>query len=66
MCELVENYARQCAEKAAKEAAKDNARRLFENGASYEMVRASITLLSDEELQKIFSERRNPTNKEGS
>ena len=58
MCELVENYARQCAEKAAKEAvkkaAKDNAKRLFENGASYEMVRKSIPLLSQDELRIIY------------
>ena len=60
MCELVENYAKQYAEKvaeeAAREAAKDNARRLFENGANYEMVRKSIPLLSDEELQEIYAE----------
>ena len=58
VCELVENYARQCAEKAAKEAAKDNARRLFENGASYEMVSKSIPLLSQEELRIIYDEKR--------
>ena len=64
VCELVENYAKQYAEKAAEEAAKeaakgaarDNARRLFENGASYEIVKKSIPLLSNEELQKIFDE----------
>ena len=64
MCELVENYAKQYAEKvakeaaeeAAKEAAMDNARKFFENGANYEMVRKSIPLLSDEELQEIYAE----------
>lgn len=50
VCELVENYAKQVAELAAK----DSAKRLFENGASYEMVRSSITSLSDEELQEIY------------
>ena len=64
VCELVENYAKQYAEKvakeaaeeAAKEAAMDNARKFFENGANYEMVRNSISLLSDEELQKIYAD----------
>ena len=50
VCELVENYARQVAEQATKATAK----RFFENGASYEMVRSSITSLSDEELQEIY------------
>ena len=52
VCELVENYAR----KRAEQEAKDNARRLFENGVNYEMVRKSIPSLSDEELQKIYAE----------
>ena len=56
VCELVENYAKQYAEKVAKEAAMDNARKFFENGANYEMVRNSISLLSDEELQKIYAD----------
>ena len=67
MCDLVESYARECAEEAAKEAAKEavkeeaqnNARKFFENGASYEMVKASITSLSDEELQTIYQEVNN-------
>lgn len=62
MCDLVEEYAKQRAEEAAKEAAKKaaeaearkNARKFFENGATYEMVRASIDMLSDEELQSIY------------
>ena len=37
-----------------REDAKDNALRLFQNGASYELVRASITSLEDEELQEIY------------
>ena len=40
------------------EEAKDNARKLFENRASYELVRNSIKTLSDEELQKIYDEVR--------
>lgn len=63
VCDLVENYARQCAEKAAKEAeekaakeAENSALKLFKNGVSYEVVRASITSLSDEKLQKIYQE----------
>ena len=54
VCELVENYAT----RRAKEEAKGNARRFFENGASYEMVRKSMPLLSDEELQSIYVETR--------
>ena len=48
------------AKKKAAEAAiakeKDSALRLFKNGASYELVRASIVSLSDEELQTIYKE----------
>ena len=46
MCELVENY--------AKKKEKDTALRFFQNGASYELVRTSITSLTDEELQEIY------------
>lgn len=63
VCDLVENYARERAEKAAKEAAEkalkeatDSAKKLFENGVSYEVVRASITTLSDEKLKEIYAE----------
>lgn len=66
MCDIVEEYARQRAEEAAekaakkaakeatKEAARTSARKFFENGATYEMVRASIDLLREEELQEIY------------
>jgi hypothetical protein len=33
-----------------------NARKFFENGASYELVRNSIEHLTDEQLQKIYDE----------
>ena len=60
VCDLVENYAKKKATEAAEEAAvakeKDNALRLFQNGASYDLVRASIVSLSDEELQTIYKE----------
>ena len=52
VCDLVENYAKECAE----EEAKRHAKKLFENGVSYEVVRDSITSLSDEELQGIYKE----------
>ena len=62
VCDLVENYARQYAEEVAKEAAEkaikdatDAARKLFENGVSYDVVRVSIATLSDEELQAIYT-----------
>ena len=61
MCELVENYARECAEQAVKEAAEkaakeaaESALTLFQNGVSYDVVRASISSLSDEELIEIY------------
>lgn len=52
MCDLVENYAKKVA--IAKE--KENAFRFFQNGVSYEVVRASILSLSDEELQEIYKQ----------
>lgn len=55
MCNLVENYAKEC----AAEETKENALRLFKNGASYELVRASITSLSDEELREIYEKAKN-------
>ena len=58
MCDLVENYANKKAAEAAAakavEEAKGNALRFFQNGASYELVRASITSLTDEELKEIY------------
>lgn len=54
MCDLVENYAKKKANEAAVAKEKDSALRLFQNGANYELVRASIVLLSDEELQEIY------------
>ena len=42
--------------KASIENAKKNARKLFENGVSYNLVRASIDILSDEELKEIYDE----------
>ena len=52
MCDLVEQYAKEYAEERAKE----SALRLFQNGVSYELVRASIPSLSDEDLQAIYRE----------
>lgn len=54
MCEVVENYAIQYAKEKELETAKETARRLFENGASYEVVRKSIIILSDNELKTIW------------
>lgn len=41
------------AQKVAQDAA-DSARKLFENGVSYEVVRTSITTLNDDELKRIY------------
>ncbi len=67
MCDLVENYAKERAEAAAKEAAEKatkeatekaicSAKKLFENGVSYDIVRASITTISDKDLQEIYEQ----------
>ena len=67
MCDLVENYAKERAEAAAKEAAEKatkeatekaicSAKKLFENGVSYDIVRASITTISDKDLQQIYEQ----------
>ena len=48
MCEVVENYARQVAE--------DHAKNFFENGVSLEVVKKSITNLSEERLQEIYNQ----------
>lgn len=49
------NNSKKAKEATAKEAA-DSARKFFENGVSYEIVRASITTISDEDLQKIYEQ----------
>lgn len=51
MCEAIENFGKEC----AKEAVMESVYNLFKNGASYEMVRASIHLLSDDELMEIYT-----------
>ena len=56
MCDLVENYARERAEEAAAKESADSARKLFENGVSYEIVRASISTISDDDLKRIYEE----------
>ena len=43
-------------EEGQEELARQSARKLFENGVSYEIVRASITILSDMELKEIYDE----------
>lgn len=63
VCDLVENYARVCAEKAAREAtekvakdATESARKLFESGVSYEVVRNAMPTLDESVLKKIYEE----------
>ena len=56
MCDLVENYAKERAKEATAKEAADSARIFFENGVSYDIVRASITTISDEDLQKIYEQ----------
>lgn len=54
MCEIVEEYARQCVQEAEIEKEKEIATNFLKNGVDYEMVRKSMTLLSDEELRRIY------------
>ena len=54
MCELVDNYVKERQIKKDKETAK----KFFLNGASYELVRASIDSLMDEELREIYEQAR--------
>ena len=56
MCDLVENYAKERAEEATAKEAADSARKLFENGVNYDIVRASITTISDEDLKAIYEQ----------
>lgn len=41
-------------EQGRRDEAMENARELFKNGVSYELVRASIKLLTDEKLREIY------------
>lgn len=50
MCELVDNY--------LKEIQTETIRKLFEKGVSYEVVKASVDLFTDEELNKIYEQVR--------
>ena len=56
MCDLVENYAKEKVEEATLKEAANSARRFFENGVGYEIVRASISAINDEDLKKIYEE----------
>ena len=56
MCNLADAIEKQGIEQGIEQAALANARKFFENGASYELVRNSIDALSDEVLQKIYEE----------
>lgn len=52
MCGVVEKFGRECAEETSRETAKN----LFINGADYELVRASINNLTEEELRAIYND----------
>lgn len=57
--EAAKEAAKEVAKEAAKEAekvARETARKLFANGVSYEVVRASISAISDEKLEEIYQE----------
>ena len=54
--ELLNDERRAGIEEGKKEAELQTAYNFFKNGVSYEVVRASIEGLSDEELQEIYKE----------
>lgn len=49
-------YKKGLLEEGYEKASIDNARKFFKNGASFELVRASIEHLTDEQLQEIYDE----------
>lgn len=53
MCEAVERYAEERAEKKARETAKEHALRFLQNGVDFEIVAKSITLLTQKELEEL-------------
>ena len=57
--EAAEKATKEATEKATKEATEKaicSAKKLFENGVSYDIVRASITTISDKDLQQIYEQ----------
>lgn len=56
MCQIVEEYAQEVAQREIMLVAEKNARRFFVNGVSYEVVRDSITEISPERLREILEE----------
>lgn len=56
MCNLADAIERKGIERGIEQNAIDNARKLLKNGVSYEIVRASIDVLSDEKLHEIYKE----------
>ena len=43
-------------EKGIEQEARENAKNLFKNGATYQLVRCSIHSITDEDLMKIYEE----------
>ena len=57
--EAAEKATKEATEKATKEATEKaicSAKKLFENGVSYDIVRASITTISDKDMQQIYEQ----------
>ncbi len=55
MCAIMEEYAKEYAEQYAKESDKKTVRHLLQNGVSFELVKASISSLSEKELLEIYN-----------
>lgn len=56
MCDVLDKVENKGIQKGKLEAYKETAKSLFENGASFELVIASIPDLPKDEIQKIFDE----------
>ncbi len=54
MCEVVENYAQEVAQKALLEQAELLARGLFEDGVDFKVVKSNLKELTEEKLREIF------------
>lgn len=54
MSSVIEDYAREVAEEEVRNHAVETARRFFENGAGFEVVKNSLSILSEVELKEIY------------
>ena len=56
MCKIVEDYAKEIAKEYADEVSLENAKNLFKNGCSLDMVIASFKNIPQEIIRKLYEE----------